>query len=231
MKHVRMFQPRFAQLVKTGAKLQTIRRVPKHMPKAGDQISLRMWLGKPYRSEQVILHESTITSVREIIIADNGWWIDNVKLASIEQMGIAVTDGFSTAAELTDWFDSTYGLPFTGIVIRWSPPQITHDVLKSAVTAVDQVLRGVTRCERDTDGDGNCGRPLCPNCGTSFQIPAKIPDFRSLTRPQTTANELPSSQSRPKNHPENIGVSAKIEGFRPKRRRGGMADTGDLKPL
>jgi hypothetical protein len=235
MKHVLMFQPRFAALVKAGTKLQTIRPVPKRMPKAGDPISLRMWLGKPYRSKQVVLHESTIIKVEEVFITQGpawpNFWFDGVRLTAPSALDFSQADGFTSPNELGKWFDSNYGLPFTGIVIEWEPPQISQDGLKSAVNAVDQILRGVTRCERDTDGDGNCGRPLCPNCGTSFQIPAKIPADRSHTRPQTTANELPSSQSRPTNHPENIGVSAEIVGFRPKRRRGGMADTGDLKPL
>jgi uncharacterized protein YqfB (UPF0267 family) len=52
-----MFQPRFARLVESGAKTQTIRvkskaKHPRPLPKPGDFLSLREWEGKPYRSKQ-----------------------------------------------------------------------------------------------------------------------------------------------------------------------------------
>ena len=38
---VRMFKPQFAGLVERGENLQTVRPIPKRMPKPGDKISLR----------------------------------------------------------------------------------------------------------------------------------------------------------------------------------------------
>jgi hypothetical protein len=34
-----------------------------------------------------------------------------------------------------------------------------------AIDAVDNLLRNGRLCPNDTDGDGDCGRPMCPVCG------------------------------------------------------------------
>lgn len=38
-------------------------------------------------------------------------------------------------------------------------------VLELARDAVDNILRNGRLCPNDTDGDGDCGRPMCPVCG------------------------------------------------------------------
>ena len=130
---VRMFKPQFAGLVERGEKLQTVRPMPKRMPKVGDRISLRCWEGKPYRSKQKILREAIITAVSQIRISD-----DDVKIeyppprecVFPSQHKFAVMDGFSNWFEMREWFRATHGLPFTGILISWQnaialapPPQ------------------------------------------------------------------------------------------------------------
>ena len=37
--------------------------------------------------------------------------------------------------------------------------------LRKVVAATDNILRNTTLCPRDTNGDGDCGRRLCPVCG------------------------------------------------------------------
>ena len=118
---VRMFKPQFAPLVEAGTKLQTVRPTPKRMPKAGDKISLRCWTAKPYRSKQRVLMESTITRV-------DTFSIDTFPTMRINELGLkylrvcddfARADGFSDYHALLEWFRSTHGLPFEGIVIHW----------------------------------------------------------------------------------------------------------------
>jgi len=118
---VRLFKPQFAALVEAGTKLQTVRPTPKRMPKAGDTISLRCWTDKPYRSKQRVLMKSTITRV-------DTFSIDTFPTMRINELGLkyrrvcddfARADGFSDYPELLEWFRSTHGLPFEGIVIHW----------------------------------------------------------------------------------------------------------------
>jgi len=118
---VRMFKPQFAPLVQAGTKLQTVRPTPKRMPKVGDNISLRCWTGKPYRSKQLVLMESIITRV-------DTFSLDTFPTLRINDLGLksrracdefARADGFADYLALLDWFRLTHGLPFEGIVIHW----------------------------------------------------------------------------------------------------------------
>jgi hypothetical protein len=121
-----MFQPRFAGMVERGEKLQTVRPTPtpKRMPKPGDKISLRAWTGRPYRSQQRVLMESTITRVSRIKITAQGFdhWEDEGrgKRRNADSLdAFARRDGFSDGSAMLQWFRETHGLPFTGIVIHW----------------------------------------------------------------------------------------------------------------
>lgn len=46
-------------------------------------------------------------------------------------------------------------------------------ILELARDAADNILRNGQACPRDTDGDGDCGRPLCPVCGIRPSLGAK----------------------------------------------------------
>ena len=124
-KFVRMFKPQFAPMVRAGTKLQTVRPMPKRMPKVGDHQSNREWTGKPYRSPQRVLCESMITDVQTIQITEttlttngNRWSPAGVSLG---METFAEQDGFENWASLAAWFKTTHGLPFDGIVIHWEP--------------------------------------------------------------------------------------------------------------
>ena len=124
---VRLFQPRFARLVEAGTKLHTVRATPKRMPKVGDRISLREWTGKPYRSKQRVLLESTITKLQKIEIVENGWtWLDDVRMKTLRDCNdFAHADGFVGYSEMLAWFRDTHGLPFAGIVIHWQNAEVS----------------------------------------------------------------------------------------------------------
>ena len=124
---VRMFQPRFRDLVANGSKTQTIRKTPKRMPKQGDTISCRVWAGRPYRSPQKEILEAQISRVRTIEISESGFKIlpiesDSTVLCSWDHFGadqFAKSDGFVDSADMKNWFMENHSIPFEGILIEW----------------------------------------------------------------------------------------------------------------
>lgn len=133
---VYMFQPRFAPMVRDGTKRTTIRplRRPGWRPKVGQQLSLRMWADKPYRSPHVILRDKEIVQeVHGVVIQalrrpgpmpEDGTmyvacFIDGRRLNVKEWDELARADGFKDSIEMYDWFCETHGLPFMGELIKW----------------------------------------------------------------------------------------------------------------
>lgn len=116
---VRLFQPRFADLVERGVKTQTVRKTPKRMPAAGDRISLRTWSGSPYRSKQRVLREAEIVEVWPVEIYGDSIHVGQRRLSSVEREAFARADGFRDFADLAEWFRTTHDLPFDGVLIRW----------------------------------------------------------------------------------------------------------------
>jgi hypothetical protein len=119
---VRMFKPQFAELVERGEKMQTVRPVPKRMPKAGDRISLRAWSDKPYRSKQKLLAEGIISRVVPITITAEAVLIRPTPQLTVHvpRGPFAVADGFSCWEEMRQWFERQHGLPFDGVLISWT---------------------------------------------------------------------------------------------------------------
>lgn len=130
---VRMFKPRFAFAVGTGTKCQTVRPWPKLVkdyPKVGDVIDCRYWCGAPYRSAQVKLGTATITEVEPVMVdAEKGIGFLDVNehvgprwvwLMPDRAQAFALADGFGCLAEMLEWFAATHGLPFEGMLIKWS---------------------------------------------------------------------------------------------------------------
>lgn len=127
---VRMFKPQFAHFVKAGTKKQTVRPVPKVLPKPGDMLSLREWIGRPYRSKQREICKAVVSEVIGVLILSpmsiylskmhdpnvaSRWQV----LSTKEQCEFACADGFKGRGEMLDWFEKQHGLPFTGILIKW----------------------------------------------------------------------------------------------------------------
>lgn len=116
---VRMFQPRFAAMVKAGQKKQTIRPVPSRMPSKGDILDARQWHGLPYRSTQDKIGEYKIWYVAKVEISTRGILLDGESLTDLAQATFARLDGFKDFADLIEWLQATHALPFKGIVIYW----------------------------------------------------------------------------------------------------------------
>ena len=124
---VRMFRPRFAALVQTGKKFQTVRPVPKRaqdMPRPGDLFDARVWLGRPRcsKTSKLLVEPAPICFVRSITIHATGLLeIEGRYLSTVEMEAFARADGFADLDELLAWFRDEHDLPFTGIVIDWLP--------------------------------------------------------------------------------------------------------------
>lgn len=124
---VRMFKPQFAPLVEAGMKLQTVRPRPKRMPKPGDKISLREWTGKPYRSKQRVLKESTITKVESVKFTRlHRVQFEDGILSCEDEWAFAKADGFESPAAMFAWFEANHGLPFEGVVIHWHNAEVSE---------------------------------------------------------------------------------------------------------
>jgi hypothetical protein len=115
-----LFQERFAEHVRRGWKLQTIRRTARC--KAGDVLSLRRWTGKPYRSKQEVLLETRCVLLLPIRISAQGIHVEG---CGTNRDRMAASDGFRDWREMRDWFASVHGLPFNGFLISWSNARIS----------------------------------------------------------------------------------------------------------
>jgi len=117
---VLLFKSRFAPLVKSGIKRQTIRCAARC--KAGDTLSLRCWTGLPYRSKQELLRDATCSDVVPVIITRAGIRFNFPSCGPSDadpSDSMAETDGFSDWNDMVTWFEKEHGLPFHGDLIRW----------------------------------------------------------------------------------------------------------------
>lgn len=115
-----MFQHRFAPLVVAGTKSQTIRPERRRPIRRGDELSLRRWADKAYRSPQVELRRTVCVSVEPVIVAMLTVSVGGRLLTDAEREAFARADGFDSGMEMGEWFENEHGLPFSGVVIRWS---------------------------------------------------------------------------------------------------------------
>lgn len=143
----KMFQPKFHDLVKEGKKLQTIRpepKNPKYLPQVGQEISLRKWTGKPYRSPQEVLASGEITNVEPILIERDAIefpfrrrQVENHLITERKELNqFARKDGFEDWQDLQQWFQENHGPTerFRGVLIQW---KLTDDHLQPQPTQME----------------------------------------------------------------------------------------------
>lgn len=116
------FQKRFAPMVESGEKSQTIRarRKDGRNPQVGQTAYLNFGMRtKACRK----LRKGLITSVEPITIERNGNFIEITvgvePLGHYEKVELSRADGFENFREMLDWFEKTHGLPFYGFLIKW----------------------------------------------------------------------------------------------------------------
>jgi hypothetical protein len=115
---VLMFKEQFVPKVRDGSKPYTIRKTARCKP--GHILSLRRWMGLPYRSKQEVLMETVCVAVTPVEI--NQWGADLGDVFVHCPDTLARGDGFSGWEEMREWFRQTHGLPFHGVIIEWEPP-------------------------------------------------------------------------------------------------------------
>lgn len=121
---VLMYKPRFAPLVETGTKANTIRPERKRPIKVGDLLSHRTWTGRAYGSPQRILRPLTpCTGLEPVEIGITWVKLQGRRLASSELYAFAKADGFRDWPDMSAWFQAEHPShePFAGVLIRWQP--------------------------------------------------------------------------------------------------------------
>ena len=111
------FKPQFADMVASGQKTQSIRKLGGIPWKVGDKAHLFTGLRtKGCRKLGVGL----VTSVTQININRDEIVVWDMDLPIPETRDkFAELDGFRCWSEMRDFFEKTHGLPFTGILIKW----------------------------------------------------------------------------------------------------------------
>ena len=114
-----MFQDQFVPKVRSGAKTHTIRLNARCSP--GDNLSLRRWTGKPYRSKHEIIREVVCKSVEGIWINSYRQTVEvrSRRLDDGEVELLAKSDGFVDAKAMYIWFCKTHSSDFYGDLVRW----------------------------------------------------------------------------------------------------------------
>lgn len=122
MIHTFIFEPPFAKLVETGAKLQTVRGLRPLMPVPGDKLEL---FGRMPNGDVRILHDGHMIcqSVQPIRIYRHGDWtrveLDGELLVLVQIRDLALADGFANTVDLLRFFERLYRLPFAGMLVTW----------------------------------------------------------------------------------------------------------------
>lgn len=116
------FQKQFADKVRTGEKLQTIRKPRANPIREGD--TLYLYTGMRTKNCEK-LGEGVCYGVKDVEILENGVMIINgMFLNKSLRNEIANRDGFDTYTDMWLWFKNTHGLPFKGQLILWDKGEI-----------------------------------------------------------------------------------------------------------
>jgi len=113
------FQKRFAPLVESGQKRQTIRarRVDMRDPKPGQ--TLYLYVGQRTKGCRK-LGESVCKSVHSTFIDRNMMILDGRQVSYCAASGIATANGFECVEDLVEFLEQQHHeLPFEGILICW----------------------------------------------------------------------------------------------------------------
>jgi hypothetical protein len=112
------FQERFADLVASGTKTQTIRQTRR--AKKGDH--LQLYVGQRTRSCRKLIEPDPVCALVDYVgIQPEGLTLGNTKLHPGNADDFARRDGFTDFEEMVNWFTRTYGSPyFQGYVHVWA---------------------------------------------------------------------------------------------------------------
>ena len=112
------FNARFADAVKNGTKLQTVRREGKRKPIVTGT-NIQLYTGQRTRN-CVKLGDAVCTGTDSFSIGDDGWlFVGGRTLDQQETHDFAVRDGFDNTEEMLDFLVGYADWPFDGWVIKW----------------------------------------------------------------------------------------------------------------
>ncbi len=117
------FRPRFAALIESAAKTQTIRGPRRRHALPGER--LQLYTGMRTRHCRKLLPDQVCASVDPILLwPENGRWFAFLGRADPIAVddAFAQRDGFTDAADFASWWSQAHGVRrFSGVLIRWAP--------------------------------------------------------------------------------------------------------------
>lgn len=118
------FSPRFADLVESGKKVQTIRSPRKHPIRRGDRVYLWTGLRTPKArklGEGIVelVEPIALSECRDTLTLEIGRGARALFHGRRWDHALAIADGFESFEALVAWFRDAHGLPFRGDLIRW----------------------------------------------------------------------------------------------------------------
>lgn len=116
------FKARFAPLVASGKKTQTIRAPrSKKSPHAHPGDVLQLYTGMRTKgARKLVLPDPVCILSKSIAIYPNSLFIPGMPQPDLHEF--AKADGFENFGELVEFIDDLYGLPFMGRLVAWSHP-------------------------------------------------------------------------------------------------------------
>jgi len=113
------FTKQFAPKVKARIKRQTIRALRKdgRNPRPGQTLYLYTGMRTKYCKK---LGEAICKSVEQIAIEGSAVTIGVNRLSFKQENALAKADGFDCFLDFMEFFRKTHGLPFYGLLIKWS---------------------------------------------------------------------------------------------------------------
>lgn len=118
------FKRDFVDAIQRGEKRQTIRQVRNRQIRPGDKLALYTGM----RTAQCWkIGDAICEDVRPIQITEREMMLAGRPLETLEQMDMARADGFSSHIDMRLFFKRLYGLPFTGVVIRFRLTSVAPD--------------------------------------------------------------------------------------------------------
>ncbi|MFA5401785.1 MAG: hypothetical protein WC359_15140 [Dehalococcoidia bacterium] len=118
------FKCDFVGAIQRGEKKQTIRQIRKRPIKPGDILHLYTGM-RTARCKKIGV--AICESVQSIEIHNDRMSLDDADMLKWEQVQMALADGFRDVDGFRAFFERHYGLPFSGVVIRFRLTPVVGD--------------------------------------------------------------------------------------------------------
>lgn len=115
------FKQQFAPAVESLVKQQTIRGARKRHAVPGEPVQL--YTGMRTKACRKLVEPDPICVGTEPleILADGSVMVGGQIIAGQELERLAIADGFADEQAFIEFFSTAYGLPFSGVLIKWKP--------------------------------------------------------------------------------------------------------------